>query len=765
LSLITVAAQSQTDWPVAGHDPGSKRFSPLKQVNTENVAKLEVAWTYDTRVAGLDEDPSPNVYNQQPAPENRRPRPPRQRQSQSIPLVIGDVMYLSTAYNHVVALDAETGKELWAHETEHPPARRGIAYWPGDDQLPPQIVLGTTGGWLIALNAKTGKLMPGFGEGGKVNLRQQRGARFPDLRVALSSPPAIYKNLIITGAHSQERPSLGPDGNIRAWDIHTGKLAWTFHTIPRPGELNHDAWQGDQWVDRSGANAWGFITVDVERGIVYAPLGTPATDFYGGDRLGSNLYGSSLVALDASTGKLKWYFQTTHHDNWDYDLSAPPALIDVRREGRTIPAVSIYTKQGLLFIFNRVTGEPVFGVEERAVASDNPVPGDEYSPTQPFPLKPPPLARITFEPHEIAKVTPEHEAYCKELLTLEGGAMTGGPYPQYGPKLRVIFPGWTGGGNWDGAAFYPELGYLIVPSQNLGMLNKMVKSEEEEDMWVRVGPDNPPERLGGHFWDGRKSWPCQSPPWGELIAVNVNTGDVAWRVPLGSFEELDALGVPPTGTPFRGGPIATAGGLVFIAASQDARFRAFDARTGKELWVTNLSQNGRSVPITYQGKSGRQYVAIMAGGEAPVARTLSEEEERAAGGRLYVFALPGGGSPAAPSLTDAGPTVPTASLDTTSAGRLQTETSVDLGPSGPQARENKAAVSSAASSPRLEEEGKVLVKRMCASCHALETILTPSRTSERWGVIVDKMVPLGMQGTDAEIDLVIEYLSKYHGTQ
>jgi glucose dehydrogenase/cytochrome c5 len=755
ISLIAVAAPAQTDWPVAGHDPGSKRFSPLKQINTENVAKLQLAWTYDTRVASLDKDPSPNIYDRQPA----TPRLPRQRQSQSIPLVVGGVLYLSTAYDRVVALDAETGREIWTYQTEDAPARRGIAYWPGDDKLPPQIVFGTTGGWLISLNAKTGQPAPGFGEGGKVNLRQGSGQKFPELRVALSSPPSIYKNLVITGAHSQERPSLGPDGNIRAWDIHTGKLAWTFHTIPRPGEPNHDAWQGDQWVDRSGVNAWGFITVDVERGIVYAGLGTPATDFYGADRLGSNLYGSSLVALDGSTGKLKWFFQTTHHDNWDYDISAPPTLIDVKRDGKTIPAVSVYTKQGLLFIFNRVTGEPVFGVEERPVASDNPVPGDEYSPTQPFPLKPPPLARNSFEPSEVAKVTPEHEAYCKELLKLEGGAMTGGPYPQYGPKLRVIFPGWTGGGNWDGSAYYPELGYLIFPSQNLGMLNKMVKSTEEENMWVRVGPDNPPEGLGGHFRDGRTSWPCQAPPWGELIAVNANTGDVAWRVPLGSFEALDALGVPRTGTPHRGGPMATAGGLVFIAASQDARFRAFDVRTGKELWVTDLVQNGRSVPITYQGKSGRQYVAIMAGGEPPVARTLSEEEKQAAGGLLYVFALPGEGSPAAPSLTDASRTM----VGTAAAGREETAGSSAAVSPGPRPRVNKA--SSAASSAHLEEEGTALVKKMCPSCHALETVLTPGRTRERWGEILDKMIPLGMQGTDAEIDLVLEYLSKYHGTE
>jgi quinoprotein glucose dehydrogenase len=640
-----VGAQSPNpdkDWAEHGHDAGARRYSPLRQINTRNVSTLQLAWTYDTPAAV---PPSPSrggapaenqSENDQPGASTR----PTPRQSASTPLVVNGVMYLATAYNRVVAFEADTGKEIWVRNVGHTPSTRGLAYWPGTRDLPARIVFGTSDGssLLIALDAKTGEFATGFGRDGKVDLRQGVGESFPTLRVALSSPPAIYKHLAITGNHSQESPSLGPSGDIRAWDLRDGTLAWTFHTIPRPGEANHDAWRSDQWVDRAGANVWGFMTVDHERGIVYAPIGTPATDFYGGDRLGSNLYGSSLLALDAVSGKLKWYFQTTHHDNWDYDLTSPPALIDVKRTGRTIPAVAQFTKQGLLFVFDRVTGTPIFGVEERPVVSNNPIPGDEYSPTQPFPLKPPPIARMTFSPDEIARVTPEHEAYCKSLLELEGGALTGGPYAQYGPKLAVIFPGWTGGGNWNGSAFNPDLGFLYLPTQDLGMLNKMVKSTRFENMYVRSGPDNAPAMLGTNFWDGRKSWPCQQPPWGELVAVNVNTGDIAWRVPLGSFEELDALGVPATGTPNRGGPIATAGGLIFIGASQDARFRAFDARTGRVLWTADLSENGRAVPITYQGRDGKQYVAIMAGGGRPVARKVDESQ---IGGRLHVYALPG----------------------------------------------------------------------------------------------------------------------------
>ena len=644
------APHPERDWPAHGRDAGAQRYSRLRQINTTNVSNLRLAWTYDTPAAvppspargrGAAEDPAGAANAASPArgaspAAAGRPTP---RQSASTPLVIDGVMYMATMYNRIAALDADTGKEIWVKDIGHTPSTRGIAYWPGTDRIPPQLVFGTSdaASLLISLNAKTGEFTPGFGNGGRVDLRQRVGEKFPKLRVALSSPPAIYRHLAITGNHSQESPSLGPSGDVRAWDLRTGKLVWTFHTIPRPGEPNHDAWKNDQWVDRAGANAWGFITVDEARGIAYVPLGTPATDFYGGDRLGSNLYGSSLVALDAATGKLKWFFQTTHHDNWDYDLNAPPMLIDIRRNGRTIPAVAVYTKQGLLFVFDRVTGKPVFGVEERPVVSDNPLPGDEYWPTQPFPIKPPPIARMTFSPEEIATVTPEHEKFCKSLLELEGGVMTGGPYAQYGPKLRVIFPGWTGGGNWNGSAFNPELGYLFVPTQDHGMLNKMVKSTLFENMYVRTGPDNAPPMLGTNFWDGRKGWPCQQPPWGELVAVNANTGDIAWRVPLGSFEELDALGVPATGTLNRGGPIATAGGLVFIAASQDARFRAFEARTGKVLWVADLTENGRAVPITYQGKRGKQYVAIMAGGGRPVARKV---DESLIGGRLHVYALP-----------------------------------------------------------------------------------------------------------------------------
>src|SRR5882724_936359 len=365
---------AQTDWPMYGHDPGGQGYSPLKQIDTKNVGKLQIAWTYDTRPAAV---PASEGVEAKAAPRNRA--------SQATPLVVGGTLYLSTPYGRVVAMEADTGKKIWEYESEYTPSGRGISYWPGDETLPPQVLVGTMNGFLFTLNAKTGKLSTTFGDNGKVNLKSGISDNFPRGRYGMSSPGVVYKNLIFTGAQLQEEPAKGPSGDIRAWDVHTGKLVWTFHTVPRPGEANHDAWTGDEWKDISGANVWGFMTVDADRGLLYLPIGTPTPDFFGGSRKGSNLYGSSLVCLEAATGKLKWFFQTTHHDNWDYDLSAAPALIDVTKDGKKIPAVAQWTKQGLLFIFNRVTGEPIYKIEEREVINDNPIPGDENWPTQPFP--------------------------------------------------------------------------------------------------------------------------------------------------------------------------------------------------------------------------------------------------------------------------------------------------------------------------------------------------------------------------------------------
>ena len=381
----------------------------------------------------------------------------------------------------------------------------------------------------------------------------------------------------------------------------------------------NDTWAGDSWKNRSGVNVWGFMTVDVQRGIVYMPFGAPSVDQYGGDREGDNLFGTSLVAADANTGKYLWHFQVVRHDIWDADLSAAPALIDVKQGGRTIPAVAVIGKTSLLFLLDRVTGKPIYGVEERPVAQSE-VPLERTSKTQPFPLKPPPLSRMSMSAADIATVTPELEAACRKLIE---GMQLGGPYlPVSHNRLRAQFPGNHGGVNWGGISFNPQLGYLFISTSELGQISGLkdrapnaTGAARGEGQGNRVHPDAPYEGVpgGGRFKDNASNMMCQQPPWGQLTAVNVNTGEFAWRVPLGITESL-----PPdkqnTGRPGNGGTIATAGGLVFVGATDDSRFRAFDAKTGKELWTFKLVGAAQATPMTYEGRDGRQYVVIAATG-------------------------------------------------------------------------------------------------------------------------------------------------------
>ena len=590
---------SQGDWPVYGHDASGQRYSPLAQINTKNVAKLKLAWQYGIDAAGVDLSPANRVLSG----------------TEAVPIMVNGILYTPMVHRSIVALEPETGKEIWKYDLGKVAAPlRGVTYWDGDKQAPPQILAGTSDGRLLALNAKTGKLVPGFGTEGAVDLRTGVADKFPGAAYHMASPGMIYRNLIITGAQGKEDDPDGPAMDVRAWDLHTGKLVWTFHTIPHPGESGYATWPPNNWITAGSPANWGAGTVDAQRGLIFLPIGQPAAQYYGGARHGNNLYSSSIVALDAATGKPRWDFQLTHHDVWDYDAEASPSIMDVVQNGRKIPVVVAVSKPGLMFFLNRETGQSLYGAEERPVPQSD-VPGEETSPTQPFPTKPPPLARTSIKPDEIFTGEPDHEKFCRDLVTKIGGIHNEGPYTPYSSKeIRVIFPGQQGGPNYGGVAIDPKLGYVFVNARNVGGMGRLDKTPEGDGVAYRRFSPLGLGSFNARFWNPATQLPCQPPPWAELMAVNANTGDLAWRVPLGTSDEMEAKGIHNTGSFGQGGPIATAGGLVFIAGTIDKRFRAFDSRTGKVLWETKLDAEGHTNPMTYQGRNGKQYVIVVSSG-------------------------------------------------------------------------------------------------------------------------------------------------------
>ena len=595
---LPIAAQS--DWTAYGHDAGQTKYSPLDQINTSNVDKLTQAWVYHmspARQTTASAGPGSNGTSR------------RLLQSQATPLVVNDMMYLATPYGSAIALQPETGELIWTYKLGRSRlVGRTVSYWPGDKTTPASIFFGTADGRLMSLNAKTGRPTTRFGENGSINLKAGT-TEDPnrDGRYHMASAASIYKNLIITGAAVQEDPSTGPSGDIRAWDVHSGKLVWRFHSVPRPGEVGHDTWAGDTWKGRSGTNVWGFSSIDAERGLVFLPFGSPTSDFWGGDRVGNDLFGNSLVVLHADTGKLAWYFQAVHHDLNDYDLESAPVMINVHRNGEQIPAVALISKTGLMFILDRRSGKPIYGVEERPVPQST-VPGEHSSLTQPFPIKPVQLGRGSFTPADLSTVTPEHQAFCEKMLATEGGMQSGPMFTPYGPKLTIVFPSTVGVVNWHGMSYDPKLGSLFVNTNEVASVGKVTPTEP--------GAKTPYERTSpwgmyALFWDEEKFWPCQQPPWGQLWAINVNTGEVAWKVPFGTIPELDAKGVHNTGSLNYGGSISTGGGLVFVAASNDQHFRAYGAATGKILWDIKMDTGAYVTPSTFMGEDGKQYVVIV----------------------------------------------------------------------------------------------------------------------------------------------------------
>jgi len=566
-----LAAQSASDWPGTAGDAGAMKYAPAAEITPANVSRLKEVWTY-------------------------RPGGPA-------PIVINNTMYFASGGN-VVALKADSGTELWKfplrQAAQGPAIRRGMTYWPGTSDHAPRVLVTIGSGTLVQLDAKTGQLVPGVGTIDLVNGVMDRipgGEAY-----TIASPVAVYRNLAIFPGRTGEHNRWGIPGDLRAFDLLTGKQVWRFHTVPHPEDPNFGTWGLNGWQDRKGPGSWQPLTVDNEHGLVFVALGNAVDQNYGNSRPGSNLYSASVVAIDAATGAYKWHFQTAHHDIYDGDLNAPPMFAEVNRNGQRIPAIVQGTKTGFLFFLNRLTGEPIFGVEERPVPPTDAL-GDAAWPTQPIPLKPEPITRLSMTRAEVSKISPEAEKYCTEIYDQ---AVQMGPYTPYGMVPSIVFPGSTGGASNNGGAFDPGRGMVFATARNvatIGQLSAMLSSD--------VLPSFGKTKMPFEYYLDLNGYPCSAPPWAELFGINANTGDIVWRVPLGEYKELTAKGIPKTGTATNSGaPLATSGGVVFIGGTSDGLFRAFDAMTGKELWSAGPGFNVAGYAISYTGANGKQYVVI-----------------------------------------------------------------------------------------------------------------------------------------------------------
>lgn len=596
------AASPMQEWRSYGHDTGGMRHSPLRQITPENVQKLAPVWSFHMRPPSLDV----TAANRQvpSGPERGRPAS-RYMGSEMTPLVVNGLMILATPYRRIVALDATAGTQVWAYDLpgSDAPATRGVSYWAGGHGQKPRIIVSTRNGNLIALDAATGEPVKSFGTNGSLSLKTADVLNgFPNAYFGFSSPVLVMGDVLVAGSRVQEAPTLGTAGTVRGFDVRTGKQLWSFHTIPQPGETGFGTWEGDSWKGRSGVNVWTTLIGDDKRRIVYLPVAAPTFDRWGSDRHGLNLFSDSIVALDVKTGKYLWHFQTVHHDIWDLDLPSA-TLIEVKRAGKSVPGIALMNKTSILFMLDRVTGQPLFEVKEVAVPTDTDIPGEQPWPTQPMSVTPP-LAKVTYDQGDIADVTPELKSYCENLIAEKHVAPSKLFQPLRTDSAVASFPGSLGGVDWGGAAFDPARGLLVVNTNNLAALPTMI-----------ARPDGSYGMRDGYlyFWNPKTRQPCNAPPWGQFSAVDVNTGQIKWQVPLGVSDDL-----PPerrdTGRVNLGNPMVTAGGLAFIAATDDSRFRAFDTQTGKLLWETKLPATASTGPVSYLGKDGRQYVAVVATG-------------------------------------------------------------------------------------------------------------------------------------------------------
>jgi len=673
---------SASDWSVTGGDPGNTRYSRLDQINRKNVAALRVAWIYHSGDALVG-------------------------QIQATPIVVDGVMYTTTPALSVVALRADSGTVIWRFDPfrnrlPQPHANRGVAYWSDGAE---RRVYFSAGRRLYSLDASTGRPIFAFGDSGSVDLAAGLGRDVGDAYIVATSPGVVYQDLLIQGTRVGEEEGSAP-GDIRAYDVRTGQIRWSFHTIPRPGEFGYDTWPADAWKTAGGANSWAGMSVDARRGIVYIPTGSATPDFYGGARIGRNLFANTLLALDARTAKRVWHFQTVHHDLWDRDLPAAPNLLTVTHSGQRVDAVAQISKSGYVFLFDRATGSPLFPIDEQRVPVSDLV-GESAWPTQPIPRAPQPFARWWLSETDLTDLSPAaHAAAIQRFRSLRR-------YDRFAPPSiegTVVLPGFDGGGEWGGAAVDPETDMIYVnasdvpwiaamrPAANLAastgsartgqaiyatacaschgadrrgkdrapslvdvgsrlslgqidqviehgrgfmpsfarlpelekqavlayLLNRAAPSREGASSGraasqsgassgVAAAPSSPYEFVGYERWRDSSGYPAVKPPWGTLSAINLNDSQYRWRISLGEHAELAAKGVPVTGTEQYGGPIVTAGGLVFIGATMDEKFRAFDKTTGKLLWETSLPAAGYATPCTYFVR-GKQYVVIAAGG-------------------------------------------------------------------------------------------------------------------------------------------------------
>jgi len=688
LVSMVVATSAQQDWPVSGGAPEMNHYSTLKQINRENVQRLEIAWSFDTEEEGG---------------------------LQTNPIVVSGVLYGLTPSQKIFALDAATGKLVWEFDSgiKGTQPDRGLAYWSDDKDK--RILVGVMN-FVYALDAATGKPISNFGVNGRIDLRENLGREPASAQsIYLTSPGIVYQDLLIVGGRNPETLPA-PPGDIRAFDVRTGKLRWSFHTIPHPGEFGYDTWPKDAWKSSGAANNWTGMALDVKRGIVYVPTGSTAFDFYGADRVGDDLFANCLIALNAQTGERIWHFQGVRHDLWDRDFPSPPALLTLRRDGKEIDAVAQTSKQGFVYLFDRTNGTPLFPLESRKYSSSG-VPGEVTAAEQLLPTRPAPFARQLLTENLLSERTPEVHHWAVEKFR---SFRSGGQFVPFSVGTEtVVFPGYDGGAEWGGPAIDPLTGIIYVNANDVawtGALaentggntpqaiylsqcsvchgDKLAGSPPAIPSLVGVGDRIPVAQIAATIKNGKgrmqgfpnltddqmfalveyltigenkemrssgpppaamkyrftgykkfldpEGYPAIAPPWGTLNAINLNTGEYIWKIPLGVYPELAAKGLTNTGTENYGGPVVTAGGLLFIGATNfDKKFRSFDKLTGELLWETTLPFAGNATPATYE-VNGRQFVVIAAGG--------GKDPKSRSGGVYVAFTLPQESSK--PAVTD-----------------------------------------------------------------------------------------------------------------